>query len=312
MKEFQKYMQTLDLSPSTQKAYMFSTNKFLDWYGTEPVNTKKKDIIDYLKYLKDNKQQKNATKRNSLIALSHYFEHLKKGKQIIINPVDLVKLNDIKEKTLNTIFSNEELTGLTDDFYNVYVKNFDDNHIPKNQRQHSFLTRNRNYCMLTFLAHQGLHTNELQRITLDDIDINKAKVKIQGSKRTNERLIQLEAGQMGALFSYMQNTREEILKYYSCENNNLFLSLPKVSKSATEQTKLMETLKPLKKQVKNINTSFTSFQQLRASVITNWIKTHGLRKAQYFSGIKHIHNVEAYLPNDLESLAEDINKYNPF
>lgn len=312
MNDFIKYMQTKGLSSSTQKAYCFNTSKFLDWVDTEAINTQKKDILDYLKYLKKNKQQKNTTKRNSLIALNHYFEYLKKNKQVAVNPVNLIRLNDKNGKQLCTIFSVEQLTSLVDDYYNVYVKNFNDNHIPKNQRKHSFLTRNRNYCMLTFLAHQGLHTNELQKITINDIDINRAKVTIRGGKRTNERVLPLEAGQMGALINYIQTIRDEILKYYSTNNDNLFLSMPKVSKSTTKQTGLMETLKPLRKQVENINTSFSSFQQLRSSVITHWIKTYGLRKAQYFAGHRYIHNTEKYLPNDLESLIEDVNNFNPF
>jgi site-specific recombinase XerD len=312
MKEFIKYLQAAGLSPNTQKGYWFNTSKFIEWLDKEPINTQKKDVLDYLKYLKKNKLQKNATRRNTLISLNHYFEYLKESKQVAVNPVNLIRLNDKNGKQLCTIFSVEQLTSLVDDFYNVYVKNFNDKHIPKNQHRHSYLTRNRNYCMLTFLAHQGLHTNELQKITMDDIDINRAKVKIRGGKRTNERVLPLEAGQIGALINYKQTIRDEILKYYSTTNDNLFLSMPKVSKSTTQQTGLMETLKPLRKQVENINSSFISFQQLRSSVITHWIKTYGLRKAQYFAGHRYIHNTEKYVPNDLESLIEDVNSYNPF
>ncbi len=312
MNEFIKYLQANGLSPSTQKAYIFNTNKFLEWYDAEAINTQKKDVLDYLKYLKKNKQQKNATRRNTLISLNHYFEYLKESKQVAVNPVNLIKLNDKNGKQLCTIFSVEQLTNLVYDFYNTYVRSFDDNHIPKNQRKHSELSRKRNYCMLTFLAYQGLHSNELQKITIDDIDINRAKVKIRGGKRTNERELSLEAAQIGTLINYIDTIRNEILKYYSTNNDNLFLSMPKVSKSTTQQTGLMETLKPLRKQIENINSSFASFQQLRASVITNWIKTLGLRKTMYLAGHRYIHSTEAYLPNDLESLIEDINNFNPF
>ena len=111
---------------------------------------------------------------------------------------------------------------------------------------------------------------------------------------------------------YLQNIRPQFLEHYSIENDNLFLTLPEVGKVKTEQTKLMQTLKSLTKQVKSISPNFTNFKQIRASAITNWIKTAGLRKAQYNAGHRYISTTETYLPNDLEQLTDEIEKFNPF
>jgi len=73
--------------------------------------------------------------------------------------------------------------------------------------------------------------------------------------------------------------------------------------------------KPLKKlitQVKSIDRNFTSFAQIRTSVITHWIQTEGLRKAQYLAGHRNIASTEMYLPNDLNELMNDIQRFNPF
>lgn len=312
MNDFIKYLQKKGLTQTTQQAYLFNTNKFLNWYKGEPINTEKKDILKYLEYLKKNKKQQNITRRNSLISLNHYFEFLREIEQISENPTNLLKIRGTKKKQLYNIFTAEELTQLADDYYNNFVKNFDDSHIPKNQRQNSHLTRNRNYLMLTFLVYQGLHTNELQKISLEDIDPIKASVNIQGSKKTNERKLILRPEQIGFLMHYLQNIRPQFLEKYNIENNNLFLSLPEVSKKNTEQTRVMYALKTLTTQTKSINPNFTSFKQVRASVITNWIKTAGLRKAQYFAGHRYISTTEDYLPNDLEQLTDEIEKFNPF
>jgi len=132
------------------------------------------------------------------------------------------------------------------------------------------------------------------------------------SQKTNEKQLILRAEQIGVLMHYTQNIRPQILEFYNTENNNLFLSLPEVSKKKTEQIKLMQTFKPFTKQVKSISLNFTSFKQIRASVITNWIKTTGLRKAQYYAGHRYISTTEKYLPNDLEQLTDEIEKFNPF
>ncbi|MCF6183421.1 MAG: site-specific integrase [Bacteroidales bacterium] len=320
MNEFIKYLQGKNLSQTTQQAYLCNTNKFLSWYKgeksisdeVEVMNTEKKDILKYLEYLKKKKNQQNITRKNSLIALNHYFEFLRKTGQIAVNPINLIKIRGTHKKQLYNIYTAGELTRLADDYYNIFIKNFDDIKIPKNQRKNSYLTRNRNYLMLTFLIYQGLHTNELQKIQIDDIDPIKATVKISGSKKTNERKLMLRPEQIGVLMHYQQNIRPQILEFYNIENSNLFLTLPEVSKKKTEQTSIMHALKTLTTQVKSINEKFTSFKQIRASVITGWIKTAGLRKAQYNAGHRYISTTENYQPNDLEQLTSEIEKFNPF
>jgi len=170
------------------------------------------------------------------------------------------------------------------------------------------------------LVYQGLTTRELQRITLADLDLNKATVKISGTKKSNERNIPLNASQIGTLIHYLNEIRPQFLAFLNTENEQLFLPLPEAGRlvvSKVELTKvnnpdLMGVIKNLSKQVKTLESKFVNFKQIRASVITHWIKTTGLRKAQYLAGHRYISSTENYLPNDLQSLTEDITKYNPF
>ena len=68
----------------------------------------------------------------------------------------------------------------------------------------------------------------------------------------------------------------------------------------------------LAKQIRQIDKQFINFTQIRASVITSWLKTQGLRKAQYMAGHRNISTTETYLPNNYEDLANDINRLHPF
>jgi integrase/recombinase XerD len=74
----------------------------------------------------------------------------------------------------------------------------------------------------------------------------------------------------------------------------------------------MNTFRDLTKQVKTIEPSFTNFKQTRASVITIWLKTVGLRKTQYFAGHRSISSTEDYQSNNLDSLTNDIKKIHPY
>jgi integrase/recombinase XerD len=88
--------------------------------------------------------------------------------------------------------------------------------------------------------------------------------------------------------------------------------LPESSKQKTNATNLMHTLKPLTKQVKSIDKNLLNFKQIRASVITHWLKIEGLRKTQYNAGHRYISSTEKYLPNQIDGLIDDIAKFNPF
>lgn len=313
MQEFTKYLQQKNHSKTTQIAYLRYVNNFLNWFDKETINCQKKDILNYLGYLKNQKKHQNITRRNSLIALNHYFNFLMQNDLIATNPTALLKIRGTHKKMLYNIYTFEELEQLNDNFYHNFIRNYNDNHIPKNQRKQSHLTRQRNYVMFSLLIYQGLSTSELQKITLDDLCLTKATITIKNGRKSNTRTIHLNASQIGSLINYTQLIRPQFLEYQKNQDRQcLFLPLPEAGKTKTENTKLMGTLKQLTKQVRTLDNKFLNFKQIRASVITHWIKTVGLRKTQYFAGHRYISTTEGYLTNDLESLTEDITKFNPF
>jgi hypothetical protein len=111
---------------------------------------------------------------------------------------------------------------------------------------------------------------------------------------------------------YLQNIRPRLLGYQIIQSDKLFLPLPKGCKDKAGNNKLLSPVAKLMKQIRTIDRQFLNFKQVRTSVITFWIKTYGLRKAQYMAGHRYISSTENYLPNDLEDLIEDINTLHPF
>jgi len=324
MQYFNEYLQSKDLSQASQGLYTRYVNDFLNWYAhhrqNDPINCTKKDIIAYLAYLQDIKNYQSVTRRNMLMAVGYYYTALLQAEQVHTNPTSFIKLRGTNRKKLYYTFNYEELQQLYDDYYHTFLSDFDrlcfaptKGGIQTNQITQTLLSRQRNYNMLGLLLFQGLQTKELQKIQLEHLDLNKAQVYITaGTKRVNARYIPLNASQIGALMLYLHDTRPKLLHYQREETNQLFLPLPEVSKDLTDRTDLMHTLKPLSRHTKTLHKNFINFYQVRASVITYWIKTVGLRKAQYLAGHRYINTTERYLPNDLESLTEDITKFNPF
>lgn len=88
--------------------------------------------------------------------------------------------------------------------------------------------------------------------------------------------------------------------------------MPAISYKKTEKDMTRGVFIPLTAQIKSIDKQFINFTQIRASIITFWIKTQGLRKAQHLAGHSAITTTEKYVSNDLEGLTDDINKLHPF
>lgn len=308
--DFISYLQAKDLSKSTQEHYNFYVERFRIWLGKDITTTTKKDILNYLAYLKQLGNQQHITRRNNLIAINHYFTYLYHKDITATIPTALIKIRGTQKKHLYYIFSREELERLNDSYYHRFIREYDDGHIPKNQRLQSFLSRQRNYVMLGFLIHQGITTNEMGVITLNDLDLIKTKLNIR--RKGVQRTLDLEASQIGSLMHYVQTIRPQYLQFRTEETDQLFLTLPVSGRSTTNGNDMMGTVKPLTKQARQLEPKLKNFMQVRASVITHWIKTVGLRQAQYNAGHRHIDSTEHYIPNDLEELTDEFKKFNPF
>lgn len=123
MEDFKNYLQQQDKSPVTIKEYARQVSLFISWYGDQDtINVQKKDILNYLSYLKHHKNHQAVSSNHGLIALRHYFDCLVGQGIICLNPTALIKLRGVKKRRLHYIYTPEELTELADSYYQLYVK----------------------------------------------------------------------------------------------------------------------------------------------------------------------------------------------
>jgi len=310
--EFNKHLQQKGYSKLTIKGYSFNVFTFFKRTQLEEIQTKKADVLKYLAYLKNKRKQQNHSRRMHLQPLNLYFTFLQEQNIITQNPCSLLKLRGAKRKTLHKTFTAEQLSQIFDNYYTHFVQNHDESKIQHHNRLFAKLSKQRNAAMLSILLHQGTTTSEINTIEIQDLDLIKATIKIRGARRSNSRTIQLKAEQIGILMYYLQNIRPQLIELSAIENNKLFLPLPQKKNQPTITDNLANTFRYLVKQVRVIEPSFTNFKQTRASTITLWLKTVGLRKTQYLAGHRNINSTEEYLPNNLENLSNDIKKLHPY
>ena len=120
---------------------------------------------------------------------------------------------------------------------------------------------------------------------------------VQGSRKGNERKLKLESHQIFDLYDYLQKIRPELIQR---DSQRLF-----VARRFDVITRAVLT------QVRKINPQVKNLQQLRASVITKWLKRYNLREVQYRAGHRYVSSTEKYKQNDLEGLQEEINRFHP-
>ena len=312
IKGFTAYLEGRGLAKRTKEGYLLTTKSFFDWIGKEDIQVTKPDILNYLEYLKS-KGLQNTSRQNHLLVLSHYFTFLYRNEKISENPCLFLKIRGTKTKKLYKIYTPEELDQLFDNYYQLFIQNYDDSHISsKLQRRYSALYREQYVLMFSIFINQGVATSEIEKIEISDLDFAKATIRIRSGKRGKERVLPLKATQIGLFMNYLQNIRPQVLEYQTKECNNLFLSLPATNKKQLINDMSKNVFFRLATQIKTIDKQFLNFTQIRISLITFWIKTQGLRKAQYMAGHRFINSTEKFLPNNLDNLIDDINKLHPF
>ena len=311
--EFIKYLESKNLKKTTISSYIKNVERFFENVKKEDLQVTKPDILKFLEYLKNKRKIQNHTRYHYLIALNYYFTFLYENEKIAVNPCLFLKIRGINKKKLHKIYTPEELDQLFDNYYQLFVRGYDDSHHRhEGQKRYSVLYRGRNALIVSILFNQGTATSEIETIEMDDFDLIKATIKIRGKYRRKDRVLPLKATQIGLFMHYLQNIRPKLQEYQTTESNKLFLGLPAISYKTTDNEMKRSVFKPLSEQIKSIDKQFLNFQQIRASVISFWIKTQGLRKAQHLAGHRCITTTEKYVINNLDGLIDDINKLHPF
>ena len=134
---------------------------------------------------------------------------------------------------------------------------------------------------------------------------------ISGSRKSNERTLELKSNQIIELMEYALQARQLFIPFQEDqETKRLFLSVPAAGQQKANDS--LQIWKGLTNEIRNQYKGFINFKQVRTSVITHWLKQYNLRQVQYMAGHRYISSTEAYMVNQLDDLIEDVDKYHPF
>jgi len=291
---FREYQQKQKYSQRSIKKHEHHLKRFKDWciiMGKDYQDIDYNSFLEYVKYCKSGKI-KEVSINNSLNCISIYYDYLMNTGKLSYNTARDIRLRANEKKVLQDILSSKQL----DDIYNDFAK----------QPQWSFasekirLLYKRNQVILSLMIYQGLACGELEKLEVSHVNLNECKIYIPSSKRSASRTLKLEAVQVMPMQEYIHETRAELLNKRGIETERLFYD-----------KKFADLVCRIIKEAKRLNPFVESSNQVRSSVIINWLKQYNIRQVQYMAGHRCISSTERYRKEDLQDLTNQLARYHP-
>jgi len=306
---FKTYLQELGNGESTIRQKSNYAGYFLQWLEAErlqPQDARYNDLLDFVDYCKSEGNSKKHI-NSKLRSIRNFYEYLKKQNPGIINPATNLHLKGTHKKVISGIIDFKELENL----YHSFVPKA--GQVPPNDNRGK-----RNKAILGLLIYQGVTTEELHRLEPGHLKLREGKIHIPGNRRRNSRTLELKPFQIMELHEYINEVRPKIIKEItkprparkpdkinkSKIENQLFISI-----NGSENIK--NSLLHLFKAVRKTNPGIQNPKQIRAGVITHWLKTMNLRQVQYMAGHKYVSSTERYQTNNLDNLQSKLEKCHP-
>jgi integrase/recombinase XerD len=285
LKGFTVWLEAHRNEQSTIRQKLNYTGYFLRWMEGEGLTEPETAYNDLLVFI-DSCRMENKSKKHintMLRSIRNYYDYLKSIGEATVNPAANLYLKGIRHKLPHDILSLESLQQL----YQSYP-------VIDNRSK-------RNKIILGMLIYQGITTDELMKLTTGDVKLQEGKVHIPGSKHSNSRSLELKSFQVLELHEYINQIRPGLIIQ---PTDQLFISME-------GSVNMKNSLHHLFRALKRTNPGIRNAKQIRASVITAWLKTNNLRQVQYMAGHRYVSSTERYQLNNLEGLKDQVDKYHP-
>ena len=284
MKKFKAYLRRHNYSGASVQVFCDNVRLFLNWWQGEIHEVVYNDVIAYIKHCRD-KGNKPATLNLAAKSLWHYFNHLGYAK----NPAEHVHIKGGQRYTPHRILDRSTLRAMYENW-------------PQDTA-----TQIRNKCIVGLIVFQALRSGEVMALTTQDISINFGVVKVSSVQRSVARKLTLQPKQLPLLQQYITEIHPVFVQAKPQATGRLFLTW----RNGLAPNALANTLHRISEKLKADYAEFTGFKQVRASVITHWLKTHNLRQVQQMAGHRYLSSTEQYRQNDMQELTRAIAVFHP-
>ncbi len=288
LSDFGSYLRNEGQRLNTINGNVNIVKRFLSWLSkeqTNPITTSYNDLLAYVNHCKVNKNTTRTINAN-LVAIKHLYNYLQQKELVEFNPAEELRIKNVIVRQPHDLIEWEDLEQL----YQNYPT--------------GSITGKRNKTILGMMIYQGLNSGEVAVIELKDVKLEEAKVYVPSVARSNSRTLKLASLQILQLQKYITQVRPVLLAMTDKKSEKLFVSSGNGNRLDNSLTKLM-------KNAQKVNPSIKKPKQIRASVITYWLKHYNIRQVQYMTGHRYISSTERYRTDNLETLQEQIDELHP-
>ena len=281
---FTEYLQHKKLTASTVNTYNKTIKHFLTWLQDEELKAEEftyTDLLEFMRYC-HHKGITKHTVHNTLGIVRHYCNYLISEGKRNDNPAAGVFIKGLIRKLPTNLLSMEEMEELFKQ-YSVQLN------VDASKK-----------IMFGLMVYQGLNVGEIMKLQSHHIKIKDGKVFIKGTKRSNERLLNLQAVQITELQKYLSKNK--------FKEGALFIE--QIKKPLSERN-VNNRIQYMFNQLRKLNPKVINAKQIRSSVITEWLRKNNLRQVQYMAGHKYVSSTERYQANKLEDLQNELKEHHP-
>jgi integrase/recombinase XerD len=281
---FTNYLLEKKFAKLTVHSYSMYNKRFLEWIAAEELFAETftyNDLLEFMRHCKNKGVTKN-TVHMILCIVRHYCNYLIHEGKRNDNPAAGVFIKGLVRKLPTNLLSIEEMEELFKQ-YSIQL-NVD----------------NSKKIMLGLMIYQGLNVGEVMRLQSHHIKMKDGKIFIKATKRSNERLLNLQAVQITELQNYLNANK--------FKEGALFIE---VIKKEVSERNINNRIQYMFDQLKKLNPKVINAKQLRSSVITFWLRQNNLRQVQYMAGHRYVSSTQRYQVNNLDDLQNELKEHHP-
>lgn len=286
---FNQYLESRNYSVKTIESYNKSIQTFLNWLQDEQIKITEATYNDLLAFIKKRADEgiSKTYQQRYVTIIRLYFNYLIRIKKVKDNITANINIKGIVRRLPHDLLSAEELEE-------VYQRYNDNGIIGK-----------RNKLILSLMVYQGLSTEDLNKLEEAHLNLKESKINVPARRRSNGRTMNLTQEQVERFIDYLQKTRHLILELTGKETHLLFSSWGSSNRFSNMQAVMLRNIKRYMPQV-------ISADQIRKSVVAEWVKKYNLREAQYLAGHRYVSSTEIYQETNVDDLKKSVYSHHPF
>jgi|SRR6218665_107860 len=273
-------------TPKSAENYLFTINNFLKTHPKAKKHNYQKMVECIVEI--NTRYPNPQTRSRTISAIKRYYDYLVFTGQRNDHPCKTLTAKKKGEHSIQAqdLFSTEELESLM-------------------QRENRYKNLDiRNKVLISLLIYQGLTSDEILRLEIDNIDLEACTVYVKASSKLNRRTLPLKANQVRLFDSYINQVRSEMIMI---KTNRFIISKLGRPLSTDGIGTVMDILNPL------FPDRVLNPRSIRMSVISNCLNERKmpLEDVQRLAGHKWPSSTEKYYRVDSNQQRELINRYFP-